>query len=98
MIAIQKRKRKFRQSIYITSLWTKACRFLNNRLHRIKTFKLRFCRAGAAEFIFKRASFTAVPDNMTEPALGPQAKKRKQASTDPEPGKNIILGYIVPGA
>ena len=69
MIAIQKRKRKFRRSFYITSLWTKACRILNNRLHHIKTFKLRFCRAGAAEFIFKRASFTAVPDNMTELAL-----------------------------
>ena len=45
-------------------------------------------RAGAADFIFKRASFTAAPDNMTTLAPGPEAKKRKQAPTDPEPGKS----------
>ena len=71
---------------------------LNYSLAPHENFYFAFRRAGAAEFIFKRASFTAAPDNMTELTPGPKAKKRKQAPTDPEPGKNIILGYIVPGA
>ena len=44
------------------------------------------CRAGAAEFIFKRASFTSTPDDRPDAAAGPQPKKRKQAQADPEPG------------
>ena len=60
---------------------------LNYSLAPHENFYFGFHRAGAAEFIFKRASFTAASDNMTEPTPCPQAKKRKQAPTDPEPGK-----------
>ena len=50
------------------------------------------CRAGAAEFIFKRASFTSTPDDRPDAAAGPQPKKRKQAQADPEPGNLSYKG------
>ena len=62
------------------------------------------CRAGAAEFIFKRASFTSTPDDRPDAAAGPQPKKRKQAQADPEPGnlsykkkiKELKTGFFSP--